>query len=320
MFAWHRAQLNGPKIRSVAICWFRLYPTEQTAGILATVLVLINIYIFEVSNRACKAKSFRFTFLCFFLSYQLLYRQQSTFVFPLLYSIRTEKNVQCVLFIELCLAINVSSLDFLPKEADSLVGDETIEIPNRADNRSDSQLVSVIPLHGDTLNQTRQDRVQVFRPLFVYRQQEAKKRQQYENKNKNPDRNTVNKNPKPTTPSPIYPAVAAPFNPYLVYPYPPPPFYYPPYQPYQYPTYTSYSSSPYSSNNYFYSPKPSPTYLPRSYYSTWPTSTTGYYYDSKGYLSSGTTSDTWPTSSASSFYAPQTAEIIYSYPTAWQRK
>lgn len=272
-----------------------------------------------------------------FLSYQLLYRQQSTSVFPLLYSIQTEKNVQCVLFIELCLAINVSSLDFLPKSADSLVGDETIEIPNQTDNRSDSQLTSVIPLHGDTLNQTRQERIHVFRPLFVYRQEQAKKQQQYQNKN--PDRNTVNKNPKPPTPSPTYPvqnpyvyynytptyyphpAVAAPFNPYLTYPYPPPPFYYPPYQAYQYPTYTSYPSSSYSPNNYYYSPKPSPAYYPSSYYSTWPSSTTGHYYDSKGYLSSGTTSNTWPSSSvSSSFYAPHTAEIIYTYPSAWQRK
>lgn len=251
--------------------------------------------------------------------------------------------MQSILFIEICFAIAVSSLDFQPKEADSLVGDDKFEHLNQTEIRPDSvsEFTSVIPL-----NKTRQQRIHVFRPLFVYRQEQLMK-QQIQN-NKNPDRNTVNKKPKPTAPAPapVYPGqgqyvyynytpayypyppapvapVGVPFYPYAPYPssHPyvntlPPSYHYPSYQ---YPAYSSYPSSSYSS---YYSSRPTTTYYPSSYYTGWPSTVTGHsnydYYTSKGYLSNGATNNEWPTSA--SFYAPQAAAVSYTYPTVWQRK
>lgn len=256
--------------------------------------------------------------------------------------------MQCVLFAEICLVIAVSSLDFQPKESDSLVGNDTFENINQTEIRPDSvsQFAQVIPLNENGLNKTRQERIQVFRPLFVYRQEQLMKQRL---QNKNPDRNTVNKNPKPAAPSPVQPAqnhyayynqtpvyypyppvpvapASVPYYPYVAYPpshlyVNSPSYQYPTYQSYpsyQYPTYSSYPSSSYSS---YYSSQPSSAYYPNSYYTEWPSTATGHsnynYYASKGYPSSSV----WPTtSSVASYYAPQAASITYTYPTAWQRK
>lgn len=248
--------------------------------------------------------------------------------------LRTQKSAQCILFTEICLAIAVSSLDFQSKGADSLVGNDTFEIFNQTDFRPDSvaRFASVLPL-----NKTRQERIHVFRPLFVYRQEQLmKKRVQ----NKNPDRNTVNKNPKPAAPSQIHPAqnhypyynytpayfpfppvvpASVPFYPYVTYPSHP--YVNSLSQSYHYPSYHYPTYSPYPPSSY-YSSQTAPTYYPNSYYTGWPSTANGYsnydYYASKGYLDNeATSSNAWPSSSDASFYAPQTAAISYIYPTEW---
>lgn len=245
-----------------------------------------------------------------------------------------KNNVQCILFAEICLAIAVSSLDFQLKGADIVVGNENLKNFNQTEIRPEllSPLASVVPL-----NKTRQERIHVFRPLFVYRQEQLNKQRV---QNKNPDRNTVVKNPKPTTPSPIQPAQNhyAYYNQTPIY-YPHPHSYYPytaysPYPSSSYPSYYSPQESPtYYPNSYYatwpstagsyYSPQPSPTYYPNSYYTGWSSTATGDsngYYASKGYPSNGAASSVWPTSLVSSYYTPQAAPITYTYPVVWQRK
>lgn len=266
-------------------------------------------------------------------SSQLLYPSTvynlKIYFFSLFNSIE-KKSVQCILSAVICLAITVSSLDFQLKEADIVVGNDTLENYNQTEFLS--PFASVIPL-----NKTRQERIHVFRPLFVYRQEQLEKQRIH---NKNPDRNTVVKNPKPPAPIPTQP----PQNHYGYYNQTP--TFYPHQHPfYPYPTYNSYPSSSYpsyyspqqsptyySSSYYagwpstaasYYSPQPSPTYYPSSYYTDWPSTATGHindYYASKGYHSNGAASNVWPTSSVSSYYAPQTAPITYTYPAVWQRK
>lgn len=162
-----------------------------------------------------------------------------------------------------------------------------------------SQLTNIIPLNYSALNSSREQRIHVFRPLFVYRQEQMMK------KRVKPDRVSGSSKPNYGSYAPPYPYPYYP-NPYSsVYPYP---------YPYPYPSY----SYPYS---YSY---------PASYYSGpyygWPSSSDNYEYYSKP--STVGWSSASPSASLSTVLVPPSAPSYLSpnpytpfqYPTVWKKK
>lgn len=243
--------------------------------------------------------------------------------------------MQCTLFAVICLAISASTLDFSPRDSiiDNNNNNSTFEQFNQTEFLPNADFASDIPLNITALNRTRQERIHVFRPLFVYRQEQLMKKRV---KPTNPDRNTSNKHPNPTTPRPaqnpnpayIPYAPSVPLYPYITY-QPSPPYANSQSQSYYYPTYQYpiYSAPAYPSSSYasYYSPPTPSTYYTNSYYAGWPStgsvgSNYDYYYDtSKAVAGNGATSSAWQTSPGASVYAPQAASISYNYPTAWRR-
>lgn len=229
--------------------------------------------------------------------------------------------VQCIVIIELCIMIVVTSLDFQPKAADSLVDVDTDEQRTNTEIRPEfiSPFAKVIPLNGSkNRNKNREGRTIPFRPLFVYRQNEAEKKRKQSIR----DRNSAIKKPLPAAsfgPSFHYP-VEAPVPVPVPVPAPAP---YNPYNPYD-----PYHQYPYNYNPYAYQslpspppPSPSPTssygsyYWPSStYYGEWPSNDYSQsYYSTREY----DTSNAWP---SSSFYSFQpSVPIAYTFSSQWQK-